>query len=96
MWRAAHPTRRLANARRDIGHTFSADSAAEIESLSDESADSFECLVRMIGVRGVATACQHQRFGWTVDLRQNGIDLPDGPVLVVLALHDQYGTRDGW
>ena len=66
------------------------------ECLSEESTGRFEHLVRLIGVRGVATACQHQRFGRTADLRHDGIDLPEGTVLVVFALHDQHGTLDGW
>lgn len=45
----------------------------------------------MSDMRGVAAARQHERSGRTLDLRQDGIDLPEGAVLVVFALHYQDG-----
>ncbi len=70
-------------------------SGSEAECFSDKSAGGLENFVCMRCVRGVAAARQHERLRRTFDLPQDGIDLRRRAVLVVFALHHQYGAPDG-
>src|SRR6185295_11688607 len=61
----------------------------------DEPHNGRERLVAPVAMGSMAAVREDQRFDRSLDLALDRLDLPDRPILVLLALDDQHGTGDG-